>query len=46
VQVRRVLPADPTQPSATDQGAKLIYVAIQYDNQVLAEQIAIRTNVE
>jgi hypothetical protein len=46
VAIRRVNPSDPFQASATDLGAKLIQVVIEYDGDVLAQQIAIRTNVE
>lgn len=46
VRIRRVSPSDPTQISATDQGSKRIQVFIEFDNQVLAEQIAIRTNAD
>jgi type II secretory pathway pseudopilin PulG len=46
VQVRFVTPSDPSQASVTEQGAKLILVVIDYDGVTLAEQIAIRTNVE
>jgi type II secretory pathway pseudopilin PulG len=44
VQVRRVSPTSPTTNSVTDQGAKLITVTISYDGEVLAQQIAVRTN--
>jgi type II secretory pathway pseudopilin PulG len=46
VQVTRVLPSDPTQTSNTEQGAKRIRVIIMYQNQVLADQSAIRTNTD
>ncbi len=46
VRVRLAVPSNPSQTPATDQGAKLIQVIIEYDDQVLADQIAIRTNVE
>jgi len=46
VLVRRVTPSNPTQTSATDQGAKRIQVVIEFDNQVLAEQFAVRTNTD
>jgi type II secretory pathway pseudopilin PulG len=46
VQIRWVTPSNPAQASATDQGAKLIKVVIDYDGVTLAEQIAIKTNVE
>jgi type II secretory pathway pseudopilin PulG len=44
VEVRRVTPTDPTLNSATEQGAKRITVTIEYNGEVLAEQIAVRTN--
>jgi type II secretory pathway pseudopilin PulG len=44
VEVRRVTPANPTLNSATEQGAKRITVTIEYDGEVLAEQIAVRTD--
>lgn len=46
VTVSRVVPTNPVQASATDQGVKRIRVAIEYNNQVLAEQTAIRTNTD
>ncbi|MCI0334340.1 MAG: type II secretion system GspH family protein [Planctomycetes bacterium] len=46
VRVYRVAPSNPTLVSASDQGAKRIQVVIEYDNEVLAEQIAIRTNTD
>jgi hypothetical protein len=46
VEVRWVTPSNPSLASATDQGAKRIRVLIEYDDEVLAEQIAIRTSVE
>jgi MSHA pilin protein MshD len=46
VQVTYVVPSNPTQTSGSDQGAKLIHVVIQYQNQVLAEQYAIRTDTD
>jgi type II secretory pathway pseudopilin PulG len=44
VEVRRVTPTDPTLNSATEVGAKRITVTIEYDGEVLAEQIAVRTD--
>jgi len=46
VTVTRIVPSNPTQTSSTDQGAKLIRVTIEYKNQVLADQIAIRTDTD
>jgi hypothetical protein len=46
VYVHRVVPADPTQASGTDQGAKRIRVTVEYRGKVLAEQFAIRTNTD
>lgn len=46
VTVSYVVPSNPTQTSATDQGAKLIHVTIEYQNVVLADQYAIRTNTD
>jgi prepilin-type N-terminal cleavage/methylation domain-containing protein len=46
VTVTYVVPSNPTQTSATDQGAKLVHVMIEYQNQVLAEQYAVRTNTD
>ena len=46
VEVEYVVPADPTQTSASDQGLKRIRVAIEYRDQVLAEQITVRTNTD
>jgi type II secretory pathway pseudopilin PulG len=46
VQIRRVTPSNPSQTLATDQGAKIIQVTIEYDDEVLAEQTAIRTNTD
>ena len=44
VEVERVEPTNPTQSSASDEGAKRIRVWIEYHDQVLAEQVAVRTN--
>ena len=46
VSVTYVTPTNPTQTSATDQGAKLIHVTIEYQNVVLADQYAVRTNID
>jgi len=46
VQVHFVAPGNPTQIVVSDQGAKRIQVFIEYNDQVLAEQTAIRTNTD
>jgi hypothetical protein len=46
VQVSRVSPTSPTTNSVTDQGVKRITVTIEYDEEVVAEQIAYRTNTD
>jgi type II secretory pathway pseudopilin PulG len=46
VAVTYVTPTNLTQTSATDQGAKLIHVTIEYQNVVVADQYAIRTNTD
>jgi type II secretory pathway pseudopilin PulG len=46
VVVTKVVPATPTQTSATEQGAKQIHVTIEYQNQVLADQIDVRTDTD
>jgi hypothetical protein len=46
VDVQRVRLDDLTQPSGSDQGVKLIRVRIEYRNQVLADQYALRTDVD
>ncbi len=46
VTVTYVVPTTLTQTSATDQGAKRIRVQIEYQNQVLAEQYAVRTDTD
>jgi type II secretory pathway pseudopilin PulG len=46
VVITRVVPSNPTQTTTTDQGAKQIHVTIEYQNQVLADQIAIRTDTD
>jgi MSHA pilin protein MshD len=44
VEVDHVLPADSTQTAGSDQGAKRIHVVIEYRDDILIEQIAVRTN--
>jgi MSHA pilin protein MshD len=44
VVVTRVSPSDPTQAVFTEQGAKLIWVIIEYDNVAIEEQYAVRTD--
>ena len=46
VTVTYVSPTSPTTTSSTDLGAKCIHVQIEYQNQVLAEQYAIRTDTD
>lgn len=46
VTVTRIVPTNPTQTSATDQGAKRIRVTIEFNGQTLADQTAIRTNTD
>src|SRR6476659_8144751 len=46
VSVTYVTPSNPTQTSATDQGAKRIHVTIEYKNVVLAYQYAVFTDTE
>lgn len=46
VQVVYVVPTNPTQTANTDQGAKRVRVIIEYRDQVLAEQVSIRTNTD
>jgi len=46
VTVTQVNTNDPAQSVATEQGAKQIRVTIEYRNRVLAEQIALRTDIE
>ncbi len=46
VTVSRVLPNSPSQTTGTDQGAKQIHVTIEYQGQVLADQIAVRTDTD
>jgi type II secretory pathway pseudopilin PulG len=44
--VARVVPDDPTQTSNTETGAKRIRVLIDFQGQVLAEQVAVRTDTD
>ena len=46
VVISRVVPSNPSQTTNTDQGAKQIHVTIEYQNQVLADQIAVRTDTD
>jgi type II secretory pathway pseudopilin PulG len=46
VTITRVIPATPSQTTNTDQGAKQIHVTIEYQNQTLADQIAVRTDTD
>src|SRR5215208_787655 len=46
VTVTYVSPTNLTTTSATEQGAKRIRVQIEYQNQVLADQYAVRTNID
>ena len=46
VQVTWVVPSNPSQTSGTDQGAKRIRVTIEYQDQVLADESAIRTDTD
>ena len=46
VEVARVVPGNPAQTAGSEQGAKRIHVTVEYRNQVLAEQVAIRTNTD
>ena len=46
VVVTRVTPANPTVTSGTDQGAKRIRVKIEYKDQILVDQSAIRTDTD
>jgi len=46
VQVTWVVPSNPSQTSGTDQGAKRIRVTIEYQDQELADQSAIRTDTD
>lgn len=46
--VLKVVPSDPTQttPGSTDQGAKRINVTVEYRGEIMAELVAIRTDIE
>jgi type II secretory pathway pseudopilin PulG len=44
VEVDHVLSSDSTQTVGTDQGVKRIHVIIEYRDEILVEQIAVRTN--
>lgn len=44
VEVTRVSPTNLSQTLATDQGAKLVRVTVEFDGRVLAESVAVRTN--
>jgi len=46
VTILRVSPASPTTTSVTDQGVKRIRVTVEFKNQVLADQTAIRTDTD
>ncbi len=46
VTVNYVIPATPSQSSESDQGVKRIKVTIEYQNTILAEQTAFRTNTD
>jgi type II secretory pathway pseudopilin PulG len=46
VTITRVAPSNPGQDSGSDQGVKKIRVKIEYKNQVLADQLAIRTDTD
>jgi type II secretory pathway pseudopilin PulG len=46
VTITRVVPADPTQTTGSDQAAKRIKVTIQHNNETLAEQYAVRANLD
>jgi hypothetical protein len=46
VVVVRVIPATPAVTTNTDQGAKRIRVVIEYQNEVLAEQMTVRTDTD
>ena len=45
VEVTRVGPSDPSQTAGSDQGDKRIRVTIEYRGQVVAEFVAVRTDV-
>jgi type II secretory pathway pseudopilin PulG len=46
VAITWVVPSNPSQTSGTDQGVKRIRVKIEYNDQVLADQSALRTNTD
>ena len=46
VEVHYVLPTNPSSTTTSDQGAKRIRVVVEYRNQVMAEQYALRTNTD
>jgi type II secretory pathway pseudopilin PulG len=46
VAVTYVVPTNPTQTSATDQGAKRIRVSIEYQGVTVADQYAVRTDTD
>jgi type II secretory pathway pseudopilin PulG len=46
VTVTRVVPANPTLAAGSEQGAKRVQVMIEYRDQVLAEQVAVRTDTD
>ncbi|MEX0613376.1 MAG: type II secretion system protein [Pirellulales bacterium] len=46
VAVTYVVPGNPTQTAGSDLGAKRIQVIVEYRDQILAEQVAVRTNAE
>lgn len=46
VYVTYVVPSNPTQTSATDQGALQVRVTVEYRDQLLAELIAVRTDTD
>lgn len=46
VTITRVIADTPNQSTGSDQGVKQIRVTIEYENEVLADQIAIRTDTD
>ena len=46
VEVDHVLSTDSTQTAGSDQGVKRIHVFIDYRDEILVEQIAVRTNAD